>query len=280
MNQSHKTYIQNLLYDIISFEEDPQLQNDPQLQARKEHAFNNIIQYLDVLSDLGYDYNEIMNWTNDQYDKIKSQIKLHTAKKKLALFRLQKNVRFEPGIFEMISKYHATMPTNFDTFDRDPISNRDPISDSSNISFDLNESDLDVSDLDEMVGGRKKSKRKKHNRKTKKKQIGGASHLGPSNSINYLLDNFANYWWHNAEKIVWWSDGQEGYFFSNLKNNYMSQTHVHIYGTSNQNYPTYFYMSTKINDIRYNYKAIYMHDFNDAYYKITELCHQLFNESY
>lgn len=43
------------------------------------------------------------------------------------------------------------------------------------------------------------------------------------------LDRFANYWNEYLKRNVWYSTGQEGYYFSNLKNFYMSKTHTHIY---------------------------------------------------
>ena len=76
--------------------------------------------------------------------------------------------------------------------------------------------------------------------------------------------------------MVWWSDNQDGYYFSNLRNNYLSQTHVHVYGTSRTDfYPCYFYCSNKVNNIHVSRQSLYMENISDAYQKISQLCGQL-----
>jgi hypothetical protein len=61
--------------------------------------------------------------------------------------------------------------------------------------------------------------------------LGGTSHHGVRISLGEIstLDRFANYWNEYLRRNVWYSTGQEGYYFSNLKNFYMSKTHTHIY---------------------------------------------------
>jgi hypothetical protein len=62
-------------------------------------------------------------------------------------------------------------------------------------------------------------------------QKGGASHYGYTDSGDEILDVIATNWWEHQQRMVWWSDGQDGYYFSSLQNRYMSPTHTHIYRT-------------------------------------------------
>ena len=65
-------------------------------------------------------------------------------------------------------------------------------------------------------------------------QSGGASHAGPrdlSPADRTELDQLANLWW-NRGTMVWHSDGQIGYYFTNLGNSYFSPTHLHIYSVN------------------------------------------------
>jgi hypothetical protein len=46
------------------------------------------------------------------------------------------------------------------------------------------------------------------------------------------LDRFARYWYNTMRRDVWWSKGQDGYYFSNrygCLNCFQAQTHTHIY---------------------------------------------------
>jgi hypothetical protein len=75
---------------------------------------------------------------------------------------------------------------------------------------------------------RNRVSRKKNN---KYNFLGGSSHHGVRIALGDVstLDRFANYWNEFLRRNVWYSTGQEGYYFSNLQNFYMSKTHTHIY---------------------------------------------------
>ena len=71
-------------------------------------------------------------------------------------------------------------------------------------------------------------------RKTRKlrkirKQRGGASFHGPAPDDNSTVGIIANYWYNTLKFQCWWSQGQEGYYFTLDKHAYMSQTHVHVF---------------------------------------------------
>ena len=74
--------------------------------------------------------------------------------------------------------------------------------------------------------------RTKSRTKSKTRYLGGGSYNGPSTSDNPLLDNIANTWYNVHGFQCWWSDNQDGYYFTNAKNNYMSKTHTHIFKAS------------------------------------------------
>jgi len=59
--------------------------------------------------------------------------------------------------------------------------------------------------------------------------LGGESDYGPYYNDRTPLKNLASYWWNTLGKCCWWSSGQDGYYFTNAHNRYMSTTHVHIY---------------------------------------------------
>lgn len=61
--------------------------------------------------------------------------------------------------------------------------------------------------------------------------LGGSSHHGVRLTLGPLstLDRFANYWNEFPRRNIWYSTGQDGYYFSNLKHFYMSKTHTHIF---------------------------------------------------
>ena len=59
---------------------------------------------------------------------------------------------------------------------------------------------------------------------------GGVSFYGIRSDVEVsTLERFANYWYNYMKRNVWYSSGQDGYYFSNLTWFYMSQTHTHIY---------------------------------------------------
>ena len=65
----------------------------------------------------------------------------------------------------------------------------------------------------------------------KRKQRGGGI-CGPSSPQANTLDRFANYWYNTMQRDTWYSQGQEGYYFSNrygCLNCFQAQTHTHIY---------------------------------------------------
>lgn len=74
-----------------------------------------------------------------------------------------------------------------------------------------------------------RTKSKTKSRTKSRRYLGGASHLGTADSGNQLLDDIANEWYYEWGRQCWWSDNQDGYYFSNLENNFMSPTHTHIY---------------------------------------------------
>lgn len=88
-------------------------------------------------------------------------------------------------------------------------------------------------------------------------QSGGGhtyNHRDPYNSVKI----FAGKWWDNEGRMVWWSDGQDGYYFSNSKHNWKgNKKHTHIYevyksdaaGNRNSggNHFTYNYTATDAN---------------------------------
>ena len=77
------------------------------------------------------------------------------------------------------------------------------------------------------------------------------SHLGPANRDNSIIGQIASYWYNILGKQCWWSDGQTGYYFTNLRNDYMSQTHVHVYSITHARGNTYnVHMALKQNDIQ------------------------------
>ena len=69
------------------------------------------------------------------------------------------------------------------------------------------------------------------NRNQKFNLFGGTSYAGirPKELPLTTIEMFANYWNNIMKRNVWYSDGQKGYYFSNLNHYYMSQTHTHIY---------------------------------------------------
>lgn len=75
-------------------------------------------------------------------------------------------------------------------------------------------------------------KKKRTSRKNKRiyNLLGGASFYGIRPEVEVsTLERFANYWYNYMKLNVWYSSGQDGYYFSNLTWFYMSQTHTHIY---------------------------------------------------
>ena len=41
---------------------------------------------------------------------------------------------------------------------------------------------------------------------------------------------FASKWWHEVGRMVWWSKGQDGYYFSNSRHDWKgNKKHTHIY---------------------------------------------------
>ena len=108
-------------------------------------------------------------------------------------------------------------------------------------------------------------------------QLGGNSHLGPAPLKKYrTIDYLAHYWWNTLEKSVWWSDGQDGYYFTNLKNEFMSNTHLHIYKVKGNKY----YYSMKVDNVSKGTGFFVAENTIDASKMVTDLCTHLFNQSY
>jgi hypothetical protein len=75
--------------------------------------------------------------------------------------------------------------------------------------------------------------------------------------------------------MVWWSDGQSGYYFSNLQNYYMSPTHIHIYKIKGNKYC----YSSKINNKKHETGCFTADDQDEAIRKIADMSRELFNIS-
>ena len=117
---------------------------------------------------------------------------------------------------------------------------------------------------------------KKYIKYYKTMMIGGKSHLvgdwRPPGRYHYL-DQLADYWWYTLGKTVWWSEGQSGYYFTNLSNRFMSQTHIHIYKLIGNTY----YFSAKFKNIQVLHGSTFIaNSIPEAGYIVTTLCHNLF----
>jgi hypothetical protein len=82
------------------------------------------------------------------------------------------------------------------------------------------------------TGGKQGRKMRRKTRRLQK-QTGGQSFFGykaaaPGAAIP-TIDRFARYWFENLGMCVWWSEGQDGYYFTNMTHQYMSRTHTHVY---------------------------------------------------
>ena len=107
-------------------------------------------------------------------------------------------------------------------------------------------------------------------------QLGGKSHYGPASLEKYrTIDHLAHHWWYKLEKVVWWSDGQDGYYFTNLKHKYMSKTHLHIFKVTGNRY----YYSMKVNNIKYGTGNFVAKNTHEASEIITGICSYLYSES-
>ena len=87
------------------------------------------------------------------------------------------------------------------------------------------------SKLNRSKRNRSKRNRSKRN-KTRKYQRGGVGTCGSVFTDRTTLGRFANYWYNKMNKDTWWSQGQDGYYFSNRTNGiecHQSQSHTHIY---------------------------------------------------
>jgi hypothetical protein len=129
--------------------------------------------------------------------------------------------------------------------------------------------------------------------KSKKYNIkGGTSHMRPALD-NTILTNIANIWYYEEEKQCWWSDNQLGYYFSNLRNNYMSPTHLHIYECyygnnhndvifdvrkSNDTIITIGY-STKVNNIQDELSTKISMPYKDIIDWMSKKCSEIFQKS-
>lgn len=102
------------------------------------------------------------------------------------------------------------------------------------------------------------------------------SSIGPGESDNKYLDRVAEYWW-DAGKMVWWSCGQDGYYFSNLRNKYMSRTHVHVYHIEVDEGFFIVKFSTKVNNVKYAKGAFVAPDLQTICLKISKICQKLFS---
>lgn len=92
-------------------------------------------------------------------------------------------------------------------------------------------------------------------------QFGGGSHVGYSYDDVSPLGIFARYWYGVIRKQCWWSDGQNGYYFTNLRNNYMSTTHIHIYDISlDEEGNSIISFTAKFENIRVYHGSITLHD--------------------
>jgi serine/threonine protein kinase len=75
--------------------------------------------------------------------------------------------------------------------------------------------------------------RRLQKQKQKQKQKGGVSFYGykaaEEGATIPTIDRFARYWFQNMGMCCWWSEGQDGYYFTNMTHQYMSRTHTHVY---------------------------------------------------
>ena len=257
MDYEKQQYIENILIDLLSYEESLEFKNDQDkiyINGKIDHLINILNQYMDDISSNEYEYNMISNWTREKYE----YYKLQQAKKRLSLFKLENVLRHEPGVFKNIAKHYSNLPVQKSVLNK--------------YDSDL-DMELDSNDLDDIYNTLKGGSRKK---RTKKKIQKGGAHLGPRPNDYTLLGDFARYWW-NMGKSVSWSNGQSGYYFTNLYNNYLSPIHVHIFSTSTETYPSYFNISTK--KYKHNSREIIrMYNIYDAYQKITQLNYDLIHD--
>tara|TARA_B110000208_G_scaffold191104_1_gene256872 strand:- start:226 stop:1095 length:870 start_codon:yes stop_codon:yes gene_type:complete len=113
-------------------------------------------------------------------------------------------------------------------------------------------------------------------------QQGGYSQIGPRPGARKLIDRIAYEWYNNSRKMVWWSSGQpNGYYFTNLKNTYMSSTHIHIYKCSLDSSGNITCMySTKVNNIsKGGGKKFKVNSIGNVIKEITRICSELFNNT-
>jgi hypothetical protein len=95
-------------------------------------------------------------------------------------------------------------------------------------------------------------------RRIQKKQKGGRSFYGYRAAAEGVpvptIDRFARYWSENMKMCVWWSEGQDGYYFTNMTHLYMSRTHTHVYKIEDldgaRDGLKRVYYATKMNNLR------------------------------
>ena len=117
----------------------------------------------------------------------------------------------------------------------------------------------------------------------KKKNImkGGYQHEGPPfSSGNGVLDHIAGLWWWNYGNYVWWTDGQDGYYFlagSQPANNDNKQTHLHIYNAGHVESKGYIWFEyiEKVRGRHLHSGSVTENTITDVMNEIDKICNKL-----
>jgi hypothetical protein len=148
MDYEKQQYIENILIDLLSYEESLKFKNDQDkiyINGKIDHLINILNIFMDDISTNEYEYNMISNWTREKYE----DYKLQQAKKRLSLFKLENVLRHEPGIFENIAKHYSNLPVQKSVLNKND----------SDLDMELDSNDLD--DIYNTLEGGAKRKREK-----------------------------------------------------------------------------------------------------------------------
>ena len=149
MDYEKQQYIENILIDLLSYEESLEFKNEQDkiyINGKIDHLINILNIFMDDISTNEYEYNMISNWTREKYE----DYKLQQAKKRLSLFKLDNVLRHEPGIFENIAKHYSNLPVQKSVLNKND----------SDLDMELDSNDLD--DIyNTLEGGSRKKRTKK-----------------------------------------------------------------------------------------------------------------------
>tara|TARA_B100001123_G_scaffold401239_1_gene487746 strand:- start:154 stop:1005 length:852 start_codon:yes stop_codon:yes gene_type:complete len=148
MDYEQQQYIENILIDLLSYEESLEFKSDQDkiyINAKIDHLINILNMIIDVISSNEYEYNMILNWTREKYE----YYKLQQAKKRLSLFKFENVLRHEPGVFKNIAKHYSNLPVQKSVLNKND----------SDLDMDLDSNDLD--DIYNTLEGGAKRKREK-----------------------------------------------------------------------------------------------------------------------